>query len=151
MKKVIAVILALTMVFALCACGKAGTTAASGTDSSGTTGTASTELNIFMDSRDRDGLSFTETVQWIFDSVRRAAGEYPNFFTAHSLSFASDGRDRAKNTMEGPYPFLMVYKQPVWASVLWLIAIPGGAYLIALLLYKLSLKVSARRTAAEKA
>jgi hypothetical protein len=51
--------------------------------------------------------------------------------------------------MEGPYPFLMVYKQPVWASVLWLIAIPGGAYLIALLLYKLSLKVSARRTAAE--
>lgn len=52
-----------------------------------------------MDSRDRDGLSFTETVQWIFDSVRRAAGEYPNFFTAHSLSFASDGRDRAKNTM----------------------------------------------------
>ena len=36
--------------------------------------------------------------------------------------------------MVGPYPFLHVYEQPVWASVLWFIAIPGGAYLIALLL-----------------
>ena len=27
----------------------------------------------------------------------------------------------------GPYPFLMVYNQPVWASILWCIGILGGA------------------------
>ena len=28
---------------------------------------------------------------------------------------------------EGPYPFLMVYKQPIWASILWSVGILGGA------------------------
>ena len=28
---------------------------------------------------------------------------------------------------EGPYPFLMVYRQPIWASILWCIGILGGA------------------------
>ena len=28
---------------------------------------------------------------------------------------------------EGPYPFLMVYKQPIWASILWCVSILGGA------------------------
>ncbi len=28
---------------------------------------------------------------------------------------------------EGPYPFLMVYRQPIWASILWSIGILGGA------------------------
>lgn len=28
---------------------------------------------------------------------------------------------------EGPYPFLMVYRQPVWASILWAVGILGGA------------------------
>ncbi len=36
--------------------------------------------------------------------------------------------------MQGPYPFLMVYSQPVYASALWFIAIIGGAYLISLLI-----------------
>jgi hypothetical protein len=34
--------------------------------------------------------------------------------------------------VSGPYPFLRVYDQPVWASACWLVAIVGGAYLIAL-------------------
>ena len=31
---------------------------------------------------------------------------------------------------KGPYMFLLVYEQPVWASVLWGIVILGGAYLV---------------------
>ncbi len=31
---------------------------------------------------------------------------------------------------KGPYMFLLVYEQPVWASVLWGILILGGAYLV---------------------
>jgi len=34
--------------------------------------------------------------------------------------------------MDGPYLFLHVYNQPIYASVLWIIGILGGAYLIAL-------------------
>lgn len=40
--------------------------------------------------------------------------------------------------VEGPYPFLMYYKQPVYESIIWTIVIPGGAYLIALALRKLN-------------
>lgn len=36
--------------------------------------------------------------------------------------------------VHGPYPFLMVYEQPIWASILWCITILGGAYVLALLL-----------------
>ena len=53
-----------------------------------------------MDSQGGQGLSFPETVEWIFESVRNGADEYPNFFTAHSLSFASTGKSRAKDTMD---------------------------------------------------
>jgi len=38
----------------------------------------------------------------------------------------------------GPYPFLMVYQQPVCMSVLWLILILGGSYLIAWLIARLN-------------
>ena len=31
---------------------------------------------------------------------------------------------------EGPYPFLMVYKQPVYMSIIWFILIVGGAFRI---------------------
>lgn len=31
----------------------------------------------------------------------------------------------------GPYPFLKVYDQPVWASILWIIVIGGAAFLVA--------------------
>lgn len=34
----------------------------------------------------------------------------------------------------GPYPFLLVYEQPIWASIAWSIGILGGAYGIARLL-----------------
>ena len=33
--------------------------------------------------------------------------------------------------IEGPYPFLMVYKQPVVMSVVWIAVIVGGAYAVA--------------------
>ena len=42
--------------------------------------------------------------------------------------------------VKGPYPFLMVYEQPIWATILWMIGILGGAYLIALLLRKMRLR-----------
>ena len=38
-------------------------------------------------------------------------------------------------TVTGPYPFLLVYAQPVWASVLWAAVILGTAWLIAAGLY----------------
>jgi len=53
-----------------------------------------------MDHSCDTALSFPDYVAWIFASIRSGAKEYPNFFTAHSLSFASSGRSRAKNTME---------------------------------------------------
>lgn len=31
--------------------------------------------------------------------------------------------------LDGPYPFLQVYEQPVWMSILWFIVILGGAHL----------------------
>lgn len=34
----------------------------------------------------------------------------------------------------GPYPFLYVYEQPVWLSLVWLVVIMGAAFLIAFLL-----------------
>ena len=36
--------------------------------------------------------------------------------------------------LEGPYPFLYVYRQPLWATIAWIIGIIGGAYAIARLL-----------------
>ncbi len=52
-----------------------------------------------MDEACQTGLSFTGYVLWIFESVQNGAREYPNFFTAHSLSFASGGKSRAKGFM----------------------------------------------------
>jgi len=43
--------------------------------------------------------------------------------------------------MDGPYPFLHVYNQPIYASVLWIIVILGGAYLIALGIKKIKKRV----------
>lgn len=36
--------------------------------------------------------------------------------------------------VEGPYPFLMVYQQPIYMSVLWCVIILGGSYGVARLL-----------------
>ena len=43
--------------------------------------------------------------------------------------------------IEGPYPFLKVYKQPVYMSIFWCVAIVGGAYLLALALNKIKSKL----------
>ena len=53
-----------------------------------------------MERECREPLPFPRYVQWIFESVQLGAKEYPNFFTAHSLSFASSGKSKAKDTME---------------------------------------------------
>lgn len=53
-----------------------------------------------MECECRGVLSFPDYVQWIFESVWQGTREYPNFFTAHSLSFASAGKNRAKDTMK---------------------------------------------------
>ena len=37
--------------------------------------------------------------------------------------------------IEGPYPFLLIYKQPVYMSILWILIIDGGAYLLSKGLY----------------
>ena len=42
--------------------------------------------------------------------------------------------------VEGPYPFLLVYKQPIYMSILWVILIDGGAYLLSLALLKINLR-----------
>ena len=42
--------------------------------------------------------------------------------------------------VEGPYPFLYVYEQPLIVSVLWFIAIPGGGWLFAWVLGRLKSK-----------
>jgi len=42
--------------------------------------------------------------------------------------------------LHGPYPFLYVYEQPLWMSVMWFCVIPGGGYLIAILVNSLKKK-----------
>lgn len=39
--------------------------------------------------------------------------------------------------VEGPYPFLMVYKQGILMSIIWYLLIVGGAFLLAKVLYKI--------------
>ncbi|MFB0974004.1 MAG: TetR/AcrR family transcriptional regulator, partial [Bacteroidales bacterium] len=57
-------------------------------------------MDIFnVDEQGATDLPFPEYVEWIFQSVRDGVNEYPNFFTAHSLGFASDERGKARSTM----------------------------------------------------
>ena len=42
--------------------------------------------------------------------------------------------------IEGPYPFLLVYRQPIWATIVWIISILGGAYVISRLLLEKKIK-----------
>ena len=37
--------------------------------------------------------------------------------------------------MVGPYPFLFVYEQPWYMSIIWSVVMLGGSYLLAYLLY----------------
>lgn len=47
--------------------------------------------------------------------------------------------------VEGPYPFLMVYKQPIYMSILWAILILGGTFGIAHLLRYFHFKIQTRK------
>jgi len=47
-----------------------------------------------------DTLPFVAYINRIFTDVRCGTEKYPNFFTAHSLSFASGEKSRAKDTMK---------------------------------------------------
>lgn len=49
---------------------------------------------------DKDSMSFPDTVQWFFTRVQAGMVEYPNFFTAHSLGFASTDKGLARKSME---------------------------------------------------
>ena len=40
----------------------------------------------------------------------------------------------ATRVMKGPYPFLYVYEQPIWATVFWAVTIIGGAYVLSRLI-----------------
>lgn len=40
----------------------------------------------------------------------------------------------------GPYPFLWIYEQPIWLTIVWFIVIPGGAFGLAKLLLLPNLK-----------
>lgn len=53
-----------------------------------------------MDHPGKTELSFSGYVAWVYKSVQNGTREYPNFFTAHSISFASDKKSRAKDMME---------------------------------------------------
>lgn len=44
--------------------------------------------------------SFPEYVEYIFECVQKGSENYPDFFTAHSISIASSGKEKAKSTMK---------------------------------------------------
>lgn len=44
--------------------------------------------------------SFSSCVEWIFISVKAGLEKYPNFFFAHSMSFANDEKGRGHSVME---------------------------------------------------
>jgi len=54
-----------------------------------------------MDQQCRLDVSFPDSVEWVYKSIRNSADQYPNFFTTHSLGFATEGKNKAKSTMEG--------------------------------------------------
>ena len=52
------------------------------------------------ESKCRTGMPFPDYVDWIFENVRKGTEQYPNFFTAHSISIAGNAVSRARKTME---------------------------------------------------
>ena len=43
---------------------------------------------------------------------------------------------------EGPYPFLYVYKQPVYISLIWMLVVPGMAYAFGFIMWKICRRAS---------
>lgn len=46
--------------------------------------------------------------------------------------------------IDGPYPFLMIYKQPIYISLLWIVLILGGAYLLSVGIYTIKRRISTK-------
>ena len=46
------------------------------------------------------------------------------------------------NIVKGPYPFLMVYNQPVYATIIWIIVILSICYIMSYVLKKLNIKLN---------
>lgn len=53
-----------------------------------------------MDHRCPTERSFPEYVEYIFGCVQKGAENYPDFLSAHSVSIASSGKEKAKCTMQ---------------------------------------------------
>ena len=51
----------------------------------------------------------------------------------------------AARVLYGPYPFLHIYEQPVWMSAVWYVVILGMAWVLAFLVWKLSLRFAEPR------
>lgn len=45
-------------------------------------------------------------VQWMFERIKAGMVAYPNFFTAHSIGFASGGKGKAKQSMEHYFAYM---------------------------------------------
>lgn len=59
-------------------------------------------LDIFhMDQKCKTELPFPEYVRLMFESVRKSTDEYPDFFMAHSVSFANSAKSDAHRRMTG--------------------------------------------------
>ncbi len=59
-----------------------------------------------MDAACQKTQSFPDYVTWIFESVKSSVAEYPQFFTAHSLSLTGGGKNKARQVMEGYFGHL---------------------------------------------
>lgn len=60
-----------------------------------------------MERQGERDLPFPEYVRWIFERVHSGAAQYPNFFTAHSISFASSAKSRARDTMNAYFDHML--------------------------------------------
>lgn len=82
---------------------------------------------------------------FIFDRVPLSPGKAARFALIPTAVYASAAilLNLAK-VLTGPYPFLMVYRQPVYMSFLWGFLILGSAFALAYLLARISQKKPAR-------
>lgn len=53
-----------------------------------------------MNYGDLTEMSFLKYVEYIFDCVQKSMDKYPGFFTAHSMSIAGSGREKARNVRQ---------------------------------------------------
>jgi len=75
---------------------------------------------------------------FLFDRVPAAPGKAAGIALMPTLAYAAvTVALNLARIIDGPYPFLKVYEQPVWMSFVWVLLIIGGAYAIAFLLAKL--------------